>query len=110
MTRDEFIEKRRALPRESSWLDWPAAVVLVLVGVVNYIVVGRLGHEALAPYLIGAHLALAVAAMVYFSKWARRTGLLCHSCKRPLLRRAADLALESGTCPNCRKPAFGPAA
>ena len=110
MTRNEFIRKRRELPRESSRLDWPAAAVLVLVGILNYFIVVHLEHETFAPYLIGTHLALAVAALVYFSKWARRTGLLCHSCKRPLLAHAADLALQTGTCPNCRKPAFGPAA
>jgi len=110
MTRDEFIKKRRALPRESSPLDWPAAAVLVLVGIVNYLVVVPLGYEHLAPYLIATHLSLAIAAMVYFFKWDRRTGLFCHSCRRPLVRRAADMAVETGTCPDCRKPAFGPAA
>jgi hypothetical protein len=55
---------------------------------------------------IGALLALSISVLVYSLRWAKRTGLLCHTCNRPMLRRAADIAIDTGTCPHCRKAAF----
>jgi hypothetical protein len=106
MTKDEFMRRRKALVRESPRFDLLAGATVIALAILG-VRLSRSASEAITYAYIGFLLVISVAYLAYSWRWAKRTGLLCHSCGRPMLRRAADMVLETGTCPHCRKPAFG---
>lgn len=105
MTREEFLESRAKLERESPPHDKLVAITLSALAVGGLPLSRVLTDEWLWAYIGGLFLAGSSYA-IYGLRWFHKTGLLCHSCRLPLLNRAADVALSSGTCPRCRKAAF----
>ena len=95
MIKEEFVRKRAALDRETPPFDTLAAVGIVALATIGA-VVPRFSSDVVTWAYIGFLLVSCVSYMIYATRWARRTGLLCESCKRPLLGRAADSALKTG--------------
>ena len=106
MTKDEFVQRREAIDRESPRFDWLVAVVMIALAAFG-VPLSKRASEPVTFIYIGILLAFSIAYLVYSARWAKQTGLLCHTCHRPMLRRAANIALATGTCPHCRKAAFG---
>ena len=105
MTKDEFVRRRKSLGSENPPFNWAIAIALWALLIVG-VPVGFLASKIIAVAYVGFLLIVAIGCLVYLLRWDQKTGLLCHNCHRPLLRRAADIAVETGTCPNCRKSAF----
>jgi hypothetical protein len=103
--RDEFVRLRGAIDREAPRFDWLVAIALT-VAAVSTALLARSMSEPLLWGCIALLFGTSVAYMAYSVRWAKQTGLLCHACRRPMLKRAAELALATGTCPHCRKDAF----
>ena len=106
MTKDEFMQRRKALGgREKPRLDSLLAIAMTGIAFLGIPFSQHFSNRATIAY-VGVLLILSISVLVYSLRWAKKTGLLCHSCNRPMLRRAADIAVSTGTCPHCRKAAF----
>ena len=106
MTKDEFVERRKLLAREAPPLDTLAAIILFALAAGGVLVSKHYSNLIVACY-IGLLFASSIAYLVYSAIWSKGTGLLCDSCRRPMLKKAADVAISTGTCPHCRRSAFG---
>jgi hypothetical protein len=105
MTKNEFLQRRKLLGRESPPHDTAAAIAMGAMALLG-VPIGFKAPKHFAFFYIALMLCVCISYMVYAARWSRRTGLLCCACQRPLLNGAADLALSTGVCPRCRKQAF----
>ena len=105
MTKDEFAKRRKALGRESPRFDSFVAIALFALAVLG-IPLSKLTSDQITFAYMGVLLVLSVAYLVYSGRWAKQTGLLCNACHKPMVRRAGDIAVATGMCPHCKKPAF----
>jgi hypothetical protein len=105
MTKNEFLQRRKLLGSESPPHDTAAAIAMGALAFLG-IPIGFHTPKPYAFFYIALMLCVCISYMVYAARWNRRTGLLCGACHRPLLNRAADLALSTGVCPRCHKQAF----
>ena len=105
MTKETFLQLRKSLARETPPLDRIAAISLFGLAVLG-IPIGLLLQKPIAFAYIALLLLASICYLIYSLRWARKTGLLCHSCQRPMLRQAGDIALATGNCPHCGRSAF----
>ncbi|MCA0393083.1 MAG: hypothetical protein LCH70_03000 [Proteobacteria bacterium] len=109
MTKEEFVERRKRLARETPPFDRLAAAALFALAIGGIFASNHFSNLVVAFYLALLFVG-SIGYLVYASIWSKGTGMLCVTCSRPMLKKAADVAISTGTCPHCRKSAFWPQA
>ena len=105
MTKQDFIERGRKINFGALHYDLAHTVVICAFALAGWPISIHLPGAILWTYL-----AFLFAGSIGYLWWSKRidrnTGLLCHTCNRPMVRQAAKMAIDSNTCPHCKKPAF----
>jgi hypothetical protein len=109
LTKDQFVLRIAAFERRDKRAG--AIYLTVLFALL-------IGNIALAPYVPNTYKSVYfdvvftlmvgnVVAMLYYSRdQTKRNGLVCRSCEGGLLGVPGQLAIATGTCPHCGRPAF----
>jgi len=114
MTRDEFIDRLKALKREAT-IFLPACLIVYLgamagVGPAQRWLANHQSTARLANLVLPALIVLLVIN-VAFLKWdvkrrLRKHGLLCPACGKPLTKPPVRLVDSTGTCGSCGAVVF----
>ncbi len=116
MTREEFIERYRAIKAGDKWLGNVFVFVLILGCVLWPWLTDQVNQWGI-PWLVGlfnhpwAILLLSFLLFGLFSGWNRRrqglgAGMVCVNCGALLTRDLASIAIATGNCGACGKTAF----
>ena len=105
MTRNEFIALGRKLEFGARPYDRMHAIAISLFALAGWPVSKYLPDAAVWGY-IAALLIVCIGYLFWSARVDRATGLLCNSCRYPMVRGAAKMAMDSNRCPYCKKAAF----
>ncbi|MDR6841506.1 hypothetical protein [Pseudoxanthomonas sacheonensis] len=109
MTKDDFIARGRRINFGALPYDLAHTVVICAFALAGWPI-----SIYLPDSMVWAYVAFLFAGSIGYLWWSKRvdrsTGLLCHTCNRPMVRQAAKMAIDSNACPHCKKPAFAPEA
>lgn len=106
MTKEEFLRRGGEIRYGARPYDRAHALALWALALLGVLALKYLAEEFIFIYTAFL-LLVSISYMVWSARKDRQTGLLCHSCDKPIVRRAATLAIDSGVCPHCQKQAFG---
>lgn len=114
MTKQEFIANQRAAKREETRFSaaWIAFFFSILIG--NAFVGKWMDHHKPAwpiQVLFGCWLLGLLTANIVFLLWiakrrARKFGLRCPHCDKPLTLTAGQIAVATGNCSHCGEAVF----
>ena len=109
MTKEQFVRKRAEFERRDRrfniiYLTLFFTVLLAAIPLSDYIPQRYEGEFAIGYVILLT--ANAAIMMFYNRKQAARVGLVCASCKGGLLNMSGQIAVATGTCPHCGRPAF----